>query len=317
MKKNNLSRRGFLASTAGLAASSMILGAPTIARAAAPIRIGVGSDPVFAGFFLAMNEKMFEAEGVEVNLQTYSGGGEAMNALVAGQVDLAAASESTTLVRMNRAEMRPLSVIFQSGKYVKLVLRPGIESADQIKKFGIVPGSISDYCTGLTIKHFGLDASTLTMVPSGPPELPALLIRGDIDAFFAWEPWPATAVQQGAKVLLTSKDVGYVDTIWANASAAMLESNPEGLQAVLRALAKASEITQTEPERAAAGVKAITHIPTDTTLTAFKDMTLIVRDFTDADYQSFDGIAQFLVDNKVTETLVPYRDYMQRGFYKG
>ncbi|SFK26364.1 ABC transporter substrate-binding protein [Celeribacter neptunius] len=317
MKKSYISRRGFMASTAGLAASGLVLGAPSIARAAAPIRIGVGSDPVFAGYFIAQHEGFFEEEGVAVNLQPYSGGGEAMNALVAGQVDLASASESTTMVRMDRAEIRPLAVVYDSGLYVKLVLRPGLEDPKDIKTFGIVPGSISEYCTGLTIAHFDLDATSLKMVPSGPPELPALLIRGDIDAFFAWEPWPATALGQGAKVALTSRDVGYTDTIWANASQAILDSNPEGLQAMLRAVKRGSDIMQNDPERGAEGVKAVTRIPIETTLKVSKDMFLTVRDFTDKDFESFDGIAQFLVDNKVTETPVPYRDYMQRGFYKG
>ncbi|WP_460274201.1 ABC transporter substrate-binding protein [Celeribacter sp. ULVN23_4] len=318
MKKTYISRRGFMASTAGLAASSLVLGAPSIARAASSkIRIGVGSDPVFAGYFIAQHEGFFEEEGVDVHLQTYSGGGEAMNALVADQVDLASASESTIMVRMNRAEMCPLAVVYYSGLYVKLVLRPGLEDPKDIKSFGIVPGSISEYCTGLTIEHYGLDATSLKMVPSGPPELPALLMRGDIDAFFAWEPWPSTAVGQGAKVALTSRDVGYTDTIWATSSKAMFDSNPEGLQAVLRAVKRASDIMQNDPERGAEGVKAITRIPVETTLKVSKDMFLTVRDFTDADYESFDGIAKFLADNKVTDGLVPYRDDMQRGFYKG
>ncbi|MGO4852920.1 ABC transporter substrate-binding protein [Phaeovulum sp. W22_SRMD_FR3] len=309
-----LSRRMFVASSLGLAATGL-LGVP--ARAAAPLRIGVGSDPVFAAFFLAAHEKLFEAEGIEVSLQPYAEGAEAMNALVAGQVDVSAASESSTMVRMPRAELRPLAVVYHSGKYVKLVLREGIADPGEIRRFGLVPGSISEYCTGLTLQHFNLDPAQVEMIPSGPPELPALLARGDIDAFFAWEPWPATALTQGGHVALTSADVGYVDTIWATASAAILGSNPEGLQAMLRALAKASDITQSDPARAAEGVRAITRIPVETSLKAFKDMTLGVRDFTDADFISFDGIASFLADHKVTTGLVPYRDVMQRGFYKG
>lgn len=317
MTKIQFSRRGFLASTAGLAASSLVIGTPHIARAAETIRVGVGSDPVFASFFLAQEEGLFADEGVDVSIQTYSGGGEAMNALVAGQVDVAAASESTTMTRMPRADLRPLAVTYSSGLYVKLVLRDGIEDPSQIKSFGVVPGSISEYCTGLTMEEFGMDPNSIKMVPSGPPELPALLARGDIDAFFAWEPWPATAIMQGGHTFLTSRDVGYTDTIWAVATQSILDSDPEGLQAMLRALAKASEIVQSDPERAAKGVKSVTRIPVDTSLNAFKDMTAEVRDFNDADYQSFDGIAKFLAANGATEGEIPWRDYMQRGFYKG
>ncbi len=315
MTRTLISRRALLASSAGLAATGFLPAAPALAATPA-VRIAVGSDPVFSGFFVAEHEGFFEAEGVKVKLQTYSGGGEAMNALVAGQADLAAASESTIMVRMNRAELRPLAVVYTSGRYVKLALRPGIDDPSQIAKFGTVTGSIADYCAGLTMEKLGLDPAAVTMVPSGPPELPALLIRGDIDAFFAWEPWPSTAVAQGAKIALTSRDVGYTDTIWATSSAAMLESDPEALQSVLRAVSRASEIVESDPERAAKAVKAVTRIPVETTLQVSKDMTLAVRDFSDADYASFAGIAGFLSQNEVTDGLVPWEGYMQRGFWK-
>jgi NitT/TauT family transport system substrate-binding protein len=314
MKDLHLSRRGFLVASAGAAATGLLGQA---AFAAAPIRIGVGSDPVFVAFYMAAHEKLFAAEGVDAVLQLYADGGEAMNALVAQQVDLAAAAEPTNLVRLGRADLRPLAVVYQSGRYVKLVLGPKVKSSKDIKRFGIVPGSISEYCAGLTLAAEGLDPTTVTMVPSGPPELPALLARGDIDAFFAWEPWPANAVAQGGRVALTSKDVGYTDTIWLTASAAILKSDPAGLQGILRALAKASEIARTEPERAAAAVKAVTRIPVETSLKAFKDMTPLVRDFTPEDLKSYDGIAKFLADHKVTKEVVPYREALQIGFYKG
>lgn len=314
MKTFHLSRRGLLLASAGFAAAGLMGSA---ARAAGPIRIGVGSDPVFVAFYLAAHEKLFAAEGVDAALQLYADGGEAMNALVAQQVDVAAAAEPTNLVRLSRAELRPLAVVYQSGRYVKLVLGPKVASPKDIKRFGIVPGSISEYCAGLTLAAEGLDPASVKMVPSGPPELPALLARGDIDAFFAWEPWPANAVANGGKVALTSKDVGYVDTIWLTASAAILKSDPEGLQKILKALAKASDIARADPERAAAAVKAVTRIPVETSLKAFKDMTPIVRDFTEADFKSYDGIAKFLADHNVTKGLVPYREALQAGFYKG
>lgn len=315
MQNTALTRRQLLAISAATAAAGIL---PTRAIAQSqPIRIGVGSDPVFSSFYLAKHEGLFEAEKVDVTLQLYTDGGEAMNALVAGQVDVSAASEPTTLVRLSRAELRPLSIVYQSGKYIKLVLGKDVADPKAIKKFGIVAGSVSEYCAGLTVEKFGLDASKIEFVRSGPPELPALLARGDIDAFFAWEPWPATAVQQGGKIALTSVDVGYRDTMWITATAAALASNPDGLHAMLRALAKAATIVREDKARAAAAIKAVTRIPEATSLKALEDMTPIVRDFTAEDFASYDNIVKFLADHKVTSAPVPYRDMLQAGFYKG
>lgn len=66
MTKMTIFRRSLLQASVGLSAMAG-LGLPAFAQSA-PLKIGVGSDPVFA------------AEGVEVDLQTYSDGGEARNA---------------------------------------------------------------------------------------------------------------------------------------------------------------------------------------------------------------------------------------------
>lgn len=312
MTRLTVSRRTLIAS--GLAAAA-IRPSRSVAQGA-PIKIGVGSDPVFSSFFLAAHEKIFAAENVDVALQIYTDGGEALNGLVAQQVNLAAAVEPTHMVRLSRAELRPLAVVYQSGRYIKMVLAKNVESPQKIKKFGVVSGSVSEYVSLLAIKKLGLDPASVEMVRTGPPELPALLARGDIDAFFAWEPWPTNGVRQGGRVVMTSADVGYVDTMWITAVAGWLDGNGDAARRVLKALAQACEIVVRDPQRAAVAVQAITKIPVAQTLAALKDMDPGVRDFTDADYKSYDGIAEFLAQNKVTPTLVDFRRVIQRGFYK-
>jgi NitT/TauT family transport system substrate-binding protein len=312
MKRIALTRRAFIASSVIAAAARPT----TLLAQGAPIKIGIGSDPVYSSFYLAAHERMFEAEKLNVALQLYADGGEALNALIAQQVNLAAGAEPTHMVRFARAEMRPLAVVYQSGRYIKMVLGKDIDSPGKIKKFGIVPGSVSEYSALLALKKIGLDASAVQMIRSGPPELPALLARGDIDAFFAWEPWPTNGIKQGGRIIMTSKDVGYIDTMWITAAAGWFDGNAEAARGILKVLARSCEIVVREPERAAAAVQAVTKIPVAQTLSALKDMDPGVRDFTDADFQSFDGIAAFLAQQKVTPSVVDFRRVIQRGFYK-
>ncbi len=96
-----------------------------------------------------------------------------MNALVAQQVDVSAGSEPTNLLRMARAPLRPLTVIYEGRNYIKLSARADLGSAKDIKTFGVIPGTVSQYCAGLTIQQLGLDPAAITIVNSGPPELPA------------------------------------------------------------------------------------------------------------------------------------------------
>jgi NitT/TauT family transport system substrate-binding protein len=311
---SKLSRRSVLVSGGGLAACAFG-GLPSFAQGT-PISIAVGSDPVFTPFYVAAHEKLFAAQGVDVLVKTYTDGGSAMDALVAQQVNMACASEPTHLVRLARAELRPLAVVQESGRYVKLVARKGLR-VNQIKKFGFVPGSLSEYLTGLVIKKVGLDPATLQNVKSGPPELPALLARGDIDAYFCWEPWPSLGIRQGGEVLMTSEEVGYKTALWLTPVASWLDTNKAAAQSVLKALKQASELVQKDPQRAAVAVQAVTKIPTAQTLPLLKELDSVVRDFSDQDHRTTVAISEFLVQQKALSAPVDPTRFLQRGFFKG
>lgn len=308
---SHLSRRRILG--AGLAAAAL----PNIARAAAPVVIAVGADPAYTPFYLAAHEKMFAAAGLDVSLQIFADGGETLNSLVAQQVNLACGAEPTTMIRLPRGDLRPLAVFEQSGSYIKCVVRRDIADLKDARKWAIVPGTVSEYSAGLGIRKAGVDPKTLTFVKSAPPELPALLARGDVDGYFAWEPWPTMGVRQGGRILTTSGDVGYTYTLWLTAAGPWLDANTPVAHEILNVIAKSSAIVQQEPDRAAIAVQAVAKIPKAQTLDLLRDLQCGVRDFTPADFKSFDGIADFLADQKITPTHVDYRKSLQVGFYKG
>ncbi len=309
-------RRTLLLSGASMLVAGNLPGASALAQNA-PVTIGVGADPVFTAFFVAANEKLFAKYGANVTVQSYTDGGEALNALVANQVNMACAGEPTHIVRLSRAELRPLAVTYQSRTYLKLVARKGIPSADKIKKFGIVAGSVSEYVTGLTMTKLGIDPAKVEMVRSGPPELPALLARGDIDGYFVWEPWPTLGVQQGGHILMTCGDVGYTSTLWLSATSGWLASNKDVAGNILKALAEAAEITRKDPPRAAQSVQAITRIPVPQTLNSLKDMEPVIRDFSNEDLKTANAIGQFLLSKQAIKAPVDMGKVLQRGFYKG
>jgi NitT/TauT family transport system substrate-binding protein len=115
---------------------------------------------------------------------------------------------------------------------------------------------------------------------------------------------------------MTSKDVGYTDTMWVTAAAGWFDANPEAARGILKVLARSCEIVVRDPQRAAVAVQAVTKIPVGQSIAALKDMDPGVRDFTDADFQSYDGIAAFLAQQKVTPAVVDFRRVLQLGFYK-
>ena len=284
--------------------------------AADTIPIAVGIDPAYVPFFVAKRDGLFQKHGLDVKLVSFSQGGEALDALVAGQVVLTASAEPTAMIRMGRADVRAIAIVEQSGDYLKLAVRGGIADPKQIRTFGSVPGGAMEYLAGISIAKFGLDPATTKTVKAGVPEMPALLARGDIDAFWLFEPFPSMAVRNGGKIMAVSKDVGYTYTFWVTSIEPWLSAHKEDAQKILASLAEACDLTRADPEKAAAAVQAEVKIPVAQTLGFLKEVDCRMRDFTPADDASFDSIAKFLASAKITPGLVDYRSHMDTGTYK-
>jgi NitT/TauT family transport system substrate-binding protein len=282
-----------------------------------PIRFSVGIDAAYSQVFMAQHEKLFQEAGINVEIAQYAQGGDGMDAMVAGQNQMAGSAEPTVLIRTLRTDLRVLAVMGQSGKYIKLTARPGIADIKQIKKFGIVPGSVSEFSTAKLIAKYGIDPKSVEMIKSGPPEFPALMARGDVDAYFLWEPWPANGIKLGGKVLTTSGEVGYAYNMWVVATGAWLDGHKAEATALLGALAKGCAIVNADPARAAAANQAVAKIPQQTTLDLLKEVECKVRDFAPSDIVVYKEIADFLVDRKITPTKADVDKVIQTGFYKG
>jgi NitT/TauT family transport system substrate-binding protein len=216
-------RRPGAAFVLALASLTLACGAP--AQAAERLRIAIGVDSAYVSFYVAKQNKLFQKHGLDVELIEFAQGGEALDSLVAGQTPMAGAAEPTTLIRASRSDVKVLAIYGQSGAYLKFVARQGVGDPKEVKKIGIVPGSVSEFSSEMMLTKYAINPKSIEWVRAGPPEFPALLARGDVDGYFLWEPWPANGVKQGGKILLTSGDVGYTYNMWLSASGPWLAAH--------------------------------------------------------------------------------------------
>ncbi|MFT4148760.1 MAG: ABC transporter substrate-binding protein [Paracoccaceae bacterium] len=278
------------------------------------VTFALGMDVAYAPFYLAKERGIFEKHGLNVTILQFANGGEGIDAVAAGQAQVGAAAEQTTMFRMGRGlDLRPITIYEKSGDYIKLVARPGIEDAKDIKTFGVVKGSASEYSTNLTMQKFGMDPASVKIVYSGPPELPALLARGDIDGYFAWEPWPSLGIKQGGKAILTSGDVGYSYTMWLTVSGEWLDQNRATAQQIIDVLTEVNAEIVADPQKAADDFQKATKQPAADTIGFMKSTDWTVRPFNEEDFASFDKIVDFMVAQKITDTPVDFRAAMEKG----
>ncbi|MFI1032479.1 ABC transporter substrate-binding protein [Streptomyces sp. NPDC020951] len=317
--------RRLLAGSAALTAALLTLtscGAGTTDSTAAgggkdagpTIRIAVGIDPSFAPFFLADAQGLWAKHGVDVRLVQFGKGGEGVDALGAGQVQLAGNSDTTTIgVLQQTPSLRSLLVYEQSGRYLKVVLGPKTESAAQIKKMAVVPG-LSELAATRFLESKGIDPETVDLVTADPPEIPALTQKGDVDAYVLWEPWPTKGVALGERILETTGDFGLSYSHWLLTTDTWLKDNSATAVKVAQALQEAAEKTESDPDAAAEATKKATKIPTAQTVDAIKEIDFAVRDFTAEDLKAYDGTASFYLGTGKVKTKPDVPTAVLRGW---
>jgi NitT/TauT family transport system substrate-binding protein len=259
------------------------------------VRLAVGIDASYAPFFLAAEKGLYKKHGVDVEVVQFGRGGEAVDAIATGQIQLAASSEVTTIGQLQQnPDLRATLVYEESGKYLKVVTGKNITDPSQIKKMGIVPG-LSELSAIKFLQSKNIDKAQVKFVSAGPPEIPALMQKGDIDGYILWEPWPAKGVELGGKILESTGDYNWSYVHWLITSNKWLTANQDTAGKVAKAIDEAAQLTESDPQAAAQATEKGAKIPPAQTLSAVKEIDFKVRDITQADLAGYDSIAEFYV----------------------
>lgn len=278
-----------------------------------PIRLSVGVDPAFSAIYYAKQEKLFEKHGINLQVVQFTQGGDGVDALVANQVEMSSTAESTVLTRSLRADIRLVTIFSESGKFIKFVARKGIDDIKQVKKFGIVPGSVSELSTVLLLAKLGIEEKSIELIRGAPPEFPALLARGDVDGYFMWEPWPSNGVKQGGKILMNSGDVGYVYNMMITANFAWISTHKPEIKAFIAALDEACKALVADPSRIGKAVQAEVKLPAAQANELAKDVEWKVRKVTADDIARYKQIAAFQVARKIAPRAADIDKIVQSG----
>lgn len=281
------------------------------------IRFGVGMDPSYSPVYYAAQHKMFEKAGLNVQLAFVPFGADAVDAVIAGQNQLSGAAEYAVLTRAARGPVQAFAIFGQSDSYIKLAVRKGITKPEQIKKFGIVSGSAGEYVSRKLISKNHIDPASVTWVRGAPPEFPALLARGDVDAYFLWDPWPERSLSVGGAILMNSGQVGYSYNMLIASSEQWLKQHPAEARAVVQVLNDACQEIRKDPEKAVAATKAATKMPADQVRKLLSQIECTVRDFTPQDLARYGDIANFQHNIGSTAKQVDVNTVFQTGYVKG
>jgi ABC-type nitrate/sulfonate/bicarbonate transport system substrate-binding protein len=259
------------------------------------IRIAIGIDSAYAPFFVADSKGLWKKHGLNVELVQFGRGGEAVDAIAGGQVQLAGSSDTTTIAQLQQnPALRALLVSQESGRYLKVVTGSKIADPSQIKTVAMVPG-LSELAMTRFLESKKIDLKSVKVVTADPPEIPALVQKGEVDAYVLWEPWPAKGVELGGKIIGSTGDYGLKYQHWLITGQQWLSGNKATAVKVAQALEEASVLVESDPDAAAEATQKAAKVPAAQTVTAIKEIDFKVRDITAADVQGYTATAAWFV----------------------
>lgn len=220
-----------------------------------PITIGTMSNAGDALIFTAQEQGYFRANGLDVALKTYDNGLDATDGMLAGEVELAYATEFVVVGKALQKQDVSMIAVYSMNETVGLAGRKdrGIEAVPDLKgkKIGLALGTINEFYLGRLLSLNGLSTGDVTLVGVKLAELADALGSGSVDAVIAGSRHLAPVIQQqGADVFVWPAHSGQPAYGTLVGSGGWVTGHPDLVERLLKSLAEAEEYVNRDLARA-------------------------------------------------------------------
>lgn len=206
---------------------------------AEPLKIGYSDWPGWVAWEIAIEKKMFEKVGVDVQFEWFDYVAS-MDAFAAGKLDAVAMTNGDALVTGSTGAQNVMILVndYSAGNDM-IVGAPGIDSIKDLKgkKVGVEVGFVDHLLLLNALGKNGMTESDVELVNVPTNETPQVLASGQVDAVGAWQPSSGQALQlvPGSKRIYSSADEpGLIYDVLA-VSPASLAAHKEEWKKVLKA----------------------------------------------------------------------------------
>jgi len=182
------------------------------AKSTAKLIVGVSSVNVaFLPLYVTQERGFFKDEGLDVLLVMFNAGNTNLQALAGGDIQImASAVAETVLGRAAGIDVRNFWGVCNLMPF-ELYSQASLKSMKEAKgkRFAISRfGSLSDFLTRASLRHFGIDPKEVTILQIGStPARFAALSSGGVDATIIWFPVTEQAKAVGFRKLFDLKDI--------------------------------------------------------------------------------------------------------------
>ncbi|WP_353109365.1 ABC transporter substrate-binding protein [Gordonia sp. (in: high G+C Gram-positive bacteria)] len=191
-----LPHRVLAAAVVALSATGMLAACSSVDDDPATLTVGFVVDPSWAQVPVAADTGLFTAQDLTVKVVNFSSGVEALQAAVAGQVDVTTAADVPTAAAL--AKSNDIKVVGDGARWAgsRIVARKqsGIATVADLagKRIGTPIGTSAGYFASNVLDRARIDAELVQVAPSA---VVTAITRGDVDAVSIFQPYQAQSIQ--------------------------------------------------------------------------------------------------------------------------
>jgi ABC-type nitrate/sulfonate/bicarbonate transport system substrate-binding protein len=271
----------------------------------------------FAPNIIAVEQGFAKKRGLDAEYKIFEAGGMSVEAVVTKNAQVAICADLCLMIQ--RAKGGAFALVARTsytGTELGIGARPTIKKpADLVgKKIGYFRVSPGEQFFEEYFKKHGLDPKGTTLLHIAPPEWLPALARGDIDAFFGWEPWltKLPSVVPNGHVLARSGDNNvYTMEFGLVMDKTFIAQKPAVAERALAAVKDAIEFIASNPKDAARIVAKAYRISPEDAEQYMKNNTYVFdlrKTFIDRQR----SVAQWVNDRKIAS--VPSIDALMREY---
>lgn len=282
------------------------------------LSVGIAADGFLLGSqaWVSIDRGYFDEENLDVTMSQYGTGIEAIQAVIAGQADIGPALDFAVLNLAAAAEenMRVVAAIAAPRPgFHSLAVRNEINGPQDLvgKTIGYVQGTSEHFVTIRHLQQNGISLDDVELVPlPGLFELVGALRTNDIQAAWVWLNGTLEA-QEDPDLKILGDDSNVLDTvaIYLVSRTEWADENQEIIERIVRAYDKANLVIQNETP-AAAKIVADAVSGNEELFANIMPNQRYKVEFTQVQLDSFDAIAQFLIDSGVLPADFDIREFI-------
>jgi NitT/TauT family transport system substrate-binding protein len=271
----------------------------------------------FAPNIVVVEQGFAKKHGLDAEYKIFEAGGMSVEAVVTKNAQVAICADLCLMIQ--RAKGGAFALVARTsytGTELGIGARPNIRKpADLVgKKIGYFRVSPGEEFFEQYFKKHGLDSTGTTLIHIAPPEWLPALARGDIDAFFGWEPWltKLPGVVPNGHVLARSGDNNvYTMEFGLVMDKAFIAQKPAVAERALAAVKDAVDFIKSNPTEAARIVAKAYRISPQDAEQYLKNNTYVF-DLRKSFVERQRSVAQWVNDRKIAA--VPNVDALLREY---